>query len=512
MDFYPADYTPPPWIEVHASVLRFDPEALRGRVTDTLARGGDDEALWEATRACVGPWFGLRGWWIGNESFGSCWCHSPLARRGRQKKPPSAAAVDWVVREVTLIVDAVRALEPLFARFRDQDLDHAVAGGLNALIDEMAERTHCNESWYRYVTESVPWLFDALGVRRGKALEALLARMTSCVFSSWVRPAPDAARAMALELAAYASTRGRRGRPIPTSTPATDDARGLVSRLLRPQRPQRAAAKAALEGVRTEDGVAALVARGLVPAAWSTDPPRFSALDPKTRILPPSPTPTRPLLVALGADPEGIAAALSRWTAYREALQLWTRTQRPGGVIWCDATLPTGWAARRCDRDNQPLEAALSWVEALCGVEVDTVGPPVALDGPTRAAMFEVSVGDAEALRDLCLETRAKAIRTLFPAQERLDLDFDTVARVWAADRVWEVLRALDLRYHHPPVAAALRRRGDAPRRWAARDGEALGSLTMPFAPLIALWGLGYPIRATRGPDDVLGVEPLAPP
>ena len=218
MDLHPANYTVPRWADVHATVVRFDVDALRDAVAKVLERGGDDDALWEATRAQVGPWFGVHGWWIGNESFGSCWCHSPLASRNK-RKGAQTAAVAWVVHEVTLLVDFVRALDDLFAGVRDHDTARAVARGFDALVDEVATRTQCNESWYRYVVACIPWLFDALGIRRGRQLQALLERTMGCVFSSWVRPSPDAARAMARELATYAESQGRRASTAPAPRP-----------------------------------------------------------------------------------------------------------------------------------------------------------------------------------------------------------------------------------------------------------------------------------------------------
>lgn len=510
MDRYRADYTPPPWVAVHADVVRFDHKALRRAVEETLARDPSDEALWAATRAVVGPWFGMECWWIGNESFGGCWCHSPMATL-RKSGRGRAAARDWVVQEVVLLVDAVRALGPLFEALREEpDTARAIVRGFDGLVDEMAERTQCNESWYRFVVACVPWLFDALGVPRGAELDRLLARTTACVFSSWTRPSPDAARAMAHELAAYGAAQRDQPAPTPFAPPrvALD-----LPRLLVPARPRRAEAEAALTGVSDAEGIAALAARGLVPQAWSHAPPRFARLNARTEVEPLRGPPPRRLLVALGADPEGIAAAVETLADYDRALAAWSGDDAAGGdPVWCDATLPQGWAARRCLGHDPALDAALAWVEALCGLPQHGISPAAALDIPALAAMLGVPAPEAAALRGLCHEARSTVHQQLFAAKSPLDLDHDTVTRVWAAACCWDVLRLLDLRYDHARTVSAAPRRREHLARWALHDGAPMRTVPMPLAPLLALWRLGYPIRARMGRGYVLGVAPLDPP
>lgn len=510
MDRYPADYAPPPWVSVCADVARFDREALQRAVAETLARDPSDEALWAATRAVVGPWFGMQCWWIGNESFGGCWCHSPMValRRGGRGR---AAARDWVVQEVVLLVDAVRALGPLFEALREEpDTARAIVRGFDGLVDEMAERTQCNESWYRFVVACVPWLFDALGVPRGAELDRLLERTTACVFSSWTRPSPDAARAMAHELAAYGAAQYDRPPPAPFAPPrvALD-----LPRLLVPARPRRAEAEAALTGVADGACLSALVARGLLPHAWAQSPPRFAELNARAEVKPLRAHPPRRLLVALAADPEGVAAAVEALADYDRALAAWSGDGPVGGVaVWCDATLPQGWAARRCLGHDPPLDAALAWVEALCGLPQHGISPAAALDVPALATMLGVPAPEAVALRALCHEARSTVHQQLFAAKAQLDLDHDTVTRVWAAACCWDALRLLDLRYDHRRTVAAAPRSAEHLARWALHDGAPMRAVPMPLAPLLALWRLGYPLRARRGRDYVLGVAPLTSP
>lgn len=119
------------------------------------------EPLTVRLRAEFPRWYARGGWFVGNETFGGCFCHSlPSALTSG-----ASAGADWVVNEVEQMLTLLREWAPLierveFAKNSDDKLELARASVL-AMVDAMIDHGWVSESWYRYVDDGVRWMIAA---------------------------------------------------------------------------------------------------------------------------------------------------------------------------------------------------------------------------------------------------------------------------------------------------------------------------------------------------------------
>jgi hypothetical protein len=485
--------TLPRWSEVRDALARYDESRLRAAVTAVLRA---PPATWQqdldATISTnAGAWYGRGGWSIGNESFGSCACHSPVVNLRAANADPArlAPAVDWVVGEVRAMVECLRAFEAAFGRVKrgaEGALDEAeVTAAIDAIIDGVIDRTSCSESWYRYAGDGVTWLCDALGVPRD-AIEAVVEASINTVFSSWTAPSPGPRRAAVRAVGEVLHA---------TRHEPPEEVVGRVEGWLRPRRPRFAEACATIEGLEVQAAAEALVARGLLSDAW-LDPSRSAFADFNKR--------ARPMLrktagdarvyALLAADAEGAARAeaLAHEVAHR--LAVYGLKRAPTQVVWLLERDVPGYGYRRFQTSHPTLHLIESAAAALSGA----ADPRLDVDAWARAVKRLLPAKcDARDLRARCIEA-ATAVQTAVNAQRaKLDYEAPSMAQLWSASRWWTLLSDAGMRLPDREGLALFPSFGGDVRSLAkvVPEGARLRDLPNALAAIVSLWDTGYALH-----------------
>lgn len=145
-------------------------------------------ALTAKLQATFPNWYGRSGWYIGNETFGGCFCHSLPSELAKGSGP----GAQWVVGEIRRMLSALeqwaphiervehcpnRAERPVFAH--DATL---------AMIDVMIDSGWLSESWYSFVDDGVKWMLQsATGLPPNQPPISEISS-ASFAFTSWTGP------------------------------------------------------------------------------------------------------------------------------------------------------------------------------------------------------------------------------------------------------------------------------------------------------------------------------------
>lgn len=482
--------TLPLWSEVRDAIARYDEPRLREAVTAVL-RATAPQDLPATIAPIAGAWYGRGGWSIGNESFGSCWCHSPVANLRAANGDPArlAPAVDWVVGEVRAMVECLRAFDAAFGRVRrgaKGELDEAgVVAAIDEIIDGVIDRTACQESWYRYAGDGVTWLCDALGVPRG-AIEAVVEASINTVFSSWTAPSPGPRRAAVRAVGEVLHA---------TRHEPPEEVIGRAEGWLRPRRPRLAEALAAIDGLRGSAAAEALVARGLLSESW-LDPSRcaFADFDKRAR---PTRTKTAGDAMAfalLAADAEGAtrADALAQEVAHR--LAAYGLKRAPAPVVWLLERDVPGYGYRRFQTTHPTLHLLQSAVAALSGA----ADPRLEVDAWARAVKpLLPATCDALDLRARCIEAAAEVQTAVNAQRAKLEYEAPSLAQLWSASRWWRLLSNAGMRVPDGEGAAQFPSFGGDARSLAkvVPAGALLRDLPDALAAIVSLWDTGYALH-----------------
>ncbi len=479
----------PPWAEVREAAASYDEARLREVVVATFEPGRETRDFNETISATVGTWYGRSGWSVGNESFGSCWCHSPMLAYTRGPRDPArlTPAVDWVAREVGALVECLRAFAAIFEALPRGASPEAVAQTLDRIIDAVIERTGCQESWYRYVGDGTTWLCDHLGVERG-AIESVVEGSINAVFSSWTAP-PPGAREAALRAVGDALTASRRDPP----EELLECARGM----LRPRRPRLAEALAAIEGQQNASAAAeVLVARGLMPEAWlDTSKGGFSDLDKRAKSTPPRGQPRSAAvwaLLAADAERAALAQELAQELAHR--LVAFGVRKRPSRVVWLLERDVPGYGVGRVLRHHPALDLASALASTLSGAadsRLDVAAWATAVKPLLRRGVNPLQ------LRARCIDAACDVQAAVTSQRVKLSYEAEGIARLWAASRWWSLLVDAGARLPDAATRSVLFFAGVNPRSLAsiAPEGTPLAEVPDLLSALVALWGTGYPLH-----------------
>lgn len=488
------ELTLPLWSEVRDAIARYDASRLREAVTAVLRAppANSQQDLQETISRIAGPWYGRGGWSIGNESFGSCWCHSPVANLRAANGDPAqlGPAVDWVVGEVRAMVECLRAFDAAFGRVKRDakgELDEpGVVAAIDEIIDGVIDRTACQESWYRYAGDGVTWLCDALGVPRG-AIEAVVEASINTVFSSWTAPSPGPRRAAVRAVGEVLHA---------TRHEPPEEVIGRAEGWLRPARPRLAEALAAIDGLRGSAAAEALVARGLLSESW-LDPSRcaFAEFGKRARPTPPRKTAGDAMVYALlAADAEGAtrAEALAQEVAHRLVAYGLKRSSTP--VVWLLERDVPGYGYRRFQTTHATLHLLQSAVAALSGaadprLEVDAWARAVKPLLPAKCA--------ARDLRARCIEAAAEVQTAVNAQRAKLGYEAPSMAQLWSASRWWRLLSDAGMRVPDGEGAALPPSFGGDARSLAkvVPAGALLRDLPDALAAIVALWDTGYALH-----------------
>lgn len=235
----------------------------------------------------------------------------------------------------------------------------------------------------------------------------------------------------------------------------------LARRILRPDRPRLADARAAVAGISDpREAWEVLATRGLVRDDARPAPHRDFAPQPSDVLVltptgvaswRPQPTPTTVrAAVAIASDPAGIATAEALVCEVRQRLEPWG-VPRPRGIRWRIEERP--WGGMAADRPWMP-----SWPAVHRFGDPDAVGQQL----------------PGEFWRRWPLNTRSLGRR---------------FAQDLAAHAEWRRLVARGARV--TPTCAAV-----PVTPGASVVGMAFAALPDPFEPLLAVWGLGYAVDA----------------
>jgi hypothetical protein len=169
------------------------------------------DPLNERLRALFPNWYGRDVWYVGNETFGGCFCHSlPSALTSGH-----SAGADWVVTEIESMLTVLRAWAPIIehAEFAEKSArtKSIASKSVLAMIDVMIDHGFLSESWYRYVDDGVRWLVAST---TGRALDEPALRdfcSRNFAFTSWTAPSNANKRSFAdaaAELVDFAAPTG----------------------------------------------------------------------------------------------------------------------------------------------------------------------------------------------------------------------------------------------------------------------------------------------------------------
>lgn len=133
-------------------------------------------------------WYGRGRWYVGNETFGGCFCHGlPIAL---VSGPGSGAK--WVVSEVSAMLSALQQWAPHIDRVEHCE-NHAERAVLAhdatiAMIDVMIDSNWISESWYGFVDDGVRWMLQAATGLSPNEPPIRNVASASFAFSSWTSP------------------------------------------------------------------------------------------------------------------------------------------------------------------------------------------------------------------------------------------------------------------------------------------------------------------------------------
>jgi hypothetical protein len=133
-------------------------------------------------------WYGRRGWRVGNETFGGCFCHS---LPGALSAGPREGA-KWVTTELEHMLSALRQWAPHIARVEQcesrAERPMVAHEATLAMIDVMIDSGWLSESWYGFVDDGVRWMLHAAtGLSPNERPIADIASH-SFSFTSWTGP------------------------------------------------------------------------------------------------------------------------------------------------------------------------------------------------------------------------------------------------------------------------------------------------------------------------------------
>lgn len=485
--------TLPLWSEVRDAIARYDESRLRDAVTAVLrAQPAAAQPDLQATISTIaGTWYGRVGWSIGNESFGSCWCHSPVAnlRAANADSARLAPAVDWVVGEVRAMVECLRAFDAVFGRVKrgaKGELDEAeVTAAIDGIIDGVIDRTSCQESWYRYAGDGVTWLCDALGVPRG-SIEAVVEASINTVFSSWTAPSPGPRRAAVRAVGEVIHV---------TRHEPPEEVIGRAEGWLRPRRPRLAEALSAIEGLKGSAAAEALVARGLLSESW-LDPSRcaLAELNKRAKATLSKTAGDAMVYALLAADEEGAtrAEALAQEVAHALAAYGLKRSSTP--LVWLLERDVPGYGYRRFQTTHATVEVLVRSAAALSGAE----DPRLEVDAWARAVKRLLPARcDALDLRARCIEASTEVQTAVNAQRARLNYEAPSMARLWSASRWWRILSDAGMRAPDSETSALLPSvAGDARALTkVAPAGALLRDLPDALAAIVSLWDTGYALH-----------------
>lgn len=495
-----------PWLEVRTAIDRFDEADLRRELEAAVGtlEGPAVNALDARIGAAVGAWYGGNGAWrAGNESFGGCWCHSPVARLTAAPQAERTAAmreeaVAWLVGEVRLLVEALRGFASIYDALdrgaQGAARERVVEAAIDALIDLVAQRTQCSESWYRFVADGVTWLCDALGAPRGGVVDTLRQTIRT-VFSSWTAPAPAARRAATQSLAACIA---QTVRPLPAPIAAR------AARVLRPPRELEPALLDDVAGLEGAAAVEALIARGLLDASWARDARRgFARLDAKTALEPATEVARDAELYALlASDSRGVATAEALAQEFAQRAAPWAGADAgPVRVVWVRGRRVEGYSYRRMlSAFSAPFVPIVRAAGALSGTSDPAPIGDGGDDDAWETAIAPLLRADASpaALRAQCIDAAALVHAAVIAQARRFGYETGTVGTLWSAAVCWSVLCAAGMRAPDRAAATALGLYdADATALIrAAPPGEPLAAASDPLDALMALWDTGYVVHA----------------
>ncbi len=202
------------WRDIEAALPRYDAAVLHDRVhawidefmpRNVPRRKGRSElrdmAVYQRRIDLVigrelAPWYGFRGWRIGNESFGGCFCHSFLTEYAVEPHREAVnRATAWVLAEVDVMARCLRNFGQVYGQFGlpDDPGDRAIAfaSTLDQLFDVVSEATACNAAWHRYLVDGIGWLLDARGIETPPVLESLIDASVSAVCCDFLHAPRD---------------------------------------------------------------------------------------------------------------------------------------------------------------------------------------------------------------------------------------------------------------------------------------------------------------------------------
>ncbi len=202
----------PPWRDVATSLDRYDRGALHHAVREWIdeflprnvpRRKGRAElrdlAVYQrrldlVVSRAAGVWYGCRGWRVGNESFGGCFCHSFLSEYTAAPRGEGVLrATEWVVAEVDVMVRCLRDFDLAYRLFGmpadPGDRAAALAAAVDRVFEAVASATACNAAWHRYVVDGVAWLLDHHAIEAPPVLGALIDASVSASCADFI-PAP----------------------------------------------------------------------------------------------------------------------------------------------------------------------------------------------------------------------------------------------------------------------------------------------------------------------------------
>lgn len=265
----------------------------------------------------------------------------------------------------------------------------------------------------------------------------------------------------------------------PRANPATEfDSETIKANFLRPAAPTPARRAAVGAAVRDADSIAGalevLAVRGLVPEAWASAPPwdRFYAATARVGPGVEGPYYGRASVEALALDPDGVEAALRLAREARARLAPWRHGSRAAPEVRVVALEPAGIRER---------------------VEPNAGGPD-----PAARHAWALLWSTAASFREVYRPKAGSVEEDFYVARELLDRawgdsswdprGFDALPaeRLDRAARTWAVFAHHDAAMDAPSAKDLPRGAGPVPR---------FGRYPDPFAPMAAIYGLGYAAR-----------------